>query len=121
MTTSQFGGIFSLINWLINEEVEMLKTISATKARINFGQVMKQAKIAPVIVERDGKAEVVVISKKTYDQLVVANTQANLQKRLENLHSQIRLELKGRKLPDVAEIIRQGRAERDEQLFNNLH
>jgi len=30
----------------------MLKTISATKARINFGDVMKQAKIAPVIVER---------------------------------------------------------------------
>ena len=45
----------------------MLKTISATKARINFGDVMKQAKIAPVIVERGGKAEVVVISKKAYD------------------------------------------------------
>lgn len=98
----------------------MLKTISATKARINFGQVMEQAKIAPVVVERAGKAEVVVISKKTYDQLIAANTRANLQKRLENLHTQIRNELKGRTLPDVAEIIRQGREERDEQLLNNL-
>jgi prevent-host-death family protein len=99
----------------------MFKTISATKARIHFGDVMKQAKIAPVIVERDGKAEVVVLSKKTYDQLVDAKKQANLQKRLELLHAQIRIELKGKKLPDISEIIRQGREERDEQLLNNLH
>jgi prevent-host-death family protein len=99
----------------------MLKTISATKARIHFGDVMKQAKIAPVIVERDGKAEVVVLSKKAYDQLVDAKKQANLKKRLELLHAQIRVELKGKKLPDISEIIRQGREERDEQLLNNLH
>ena len=99
----------------------MLKTISATKARIHFGDVMKQAKIAPVIVERDGKAEVVVLSKKAYDQLVDAKNQANLQKRLELLHAQIRVELKGKKLPDISEMIRQGREERDEQLLNNLH
>lgn len=54
----------------------MLKTISATKSRIHFGDVMKQAKIAPVIVERDGKAEVVVISKKAYDQLIAAGAHA---------------------------------------------
>ena len=99
----------------------MLKTISATKARIHFGDVMKQAKIAPVIVERDGKAEVVVISKKRYDQLIAAKTQTNLKTRLEVLHTQIRMELKGRPLPDLAEIIRQGREERDEQILNNLH
>lgn len=99
----------------------MLKTISATKARIHFGDVMKQAKIAPVIVERDGKAEVVVLSKKAYDQLVVAKSRANLQKRLDILHTQIRAELNGKELLDISDIIRQGRAERDEQLLNNLH
>lgn len=99
----------------------MLKTISATKARIHFGDVMKQAKIAPVIVERDGKAVVVVLSKKTYDQLIIAKSQANLQKRLDILHAQIRVELKGKKLPDISEFIRQGREQRDEQLLNNLH
>ncbi|HLA05925.1 MAG TPA: type II toxin-antitoxin system Phd/YefM family antitoxin [Anaerolineales bacterium] len=98
----------------------MERTISATQARIHFGEIMKQAKIGPVIVERDGKAEVVVISKKTYDQLMAANTRTDLQKRLENLHAQIRVELAGRTLPDPAEIIRQGREERDEQLLNNL-
>lgn len=98
----------------------MLKTISATKARINFGDVMKQAKIAPVIVERGGKAEVVVLSKKAYDQLVAANARTDLQKRFDELHAQIRVELKGRKLPDPAEVIRQGREERDEQLLSSL-
>jgi prevent-host-death family protein len=98
----------------------MLRTISATKARIHFGDVMKQAKIAPVIVERDGKAEVVVISKKAYDQLVMAKAQANLQRKIEDLHAKIRVELAGKSLPDPAELIRQGREERDEQLLNSL-
>ncbi len=98
----------------------MERTISATQARIHFGEIMKQAKIGPVIVERDGKAEVVVLSKKAYDQLVAANTQTNWPKRLEALHAQIRTELAGRTLPDPAEIIRKGREERDEQLLNSL-
>ena len=98
----------------------MLKTISATKARINFGEVMKQAQIAPVIVERGGKAEVVVLSKKAYDQLVAAKAHADIQKRIEALHKKIRAELKGKTLTDPAELIRQGREERDEQLNNSL-
>lgn len=99
----------------------MLKTISATKARIHFGDVMKQARIAPVIVEKDGKAEVVVLSKKAYDQLVAAKEKTDMKKRLEDLHAQIRTELAGRTLPDPADIIRQGRQERDDQLNNSLH
>jgi len=110
----------SLINQLINQEVDMQKTISATQARIHFGEIMKQARIAPVIVERDGKAEVVVVSKKTYDRLVAADTQNDLQDKLEELHNRIRIELAGRALPDPAELIRQGREERDEQLLNSL-
>ena len=98
----------------------MLKTISATKARINFGDVMKQAKIAPIIVERGGKAEVVVLSKKAYDQLIAAKAHADIQKRIEALHKKIRAELKGKTLTDPAELIRQGREERDEQLNNSL-
>ncbi len=99
----------------------MLKTISATKARIHFGEVMKQAKIAPVIIERDGKAEVVVLSKKAYDQLIAAKEKTDMKKRLEDLHGRIRAELVGRTLPDPADVIRQGREERDQQLFNSLH
>lgn len=98
----------------------MLKTISATKARINFGDVMKQAKIAPVIVERGGKAEVVVLSKKAYDQLVAEKKGKDWRKLLDEAHESIRIALNGRELPDPAEMIRQGREERDEQLLNAL-
>jgi prevent-host-death family protein len=98
----------------------MLKTISATQARINFGDVMKQARIAPVIVERGGRAEVVVLSKKAYDQLVSGQANAALQKRIEDLQGKIRAELAGKNLPDPADLIRQGREERDEQIGNSL-
>ena len=94
-----------------NRKVAMLKTISATGACINFGDVMKQAKIAPVIVEHDGKAEAVVLSKKAYDQLIAAKEKTDLKKRLEDLHSQIRAESAVRTLPDPAEIIPRGREE----------
>ena len=47
-----------------------------------------------------------------------ANT--DMQKRLEELHVQIRAELAGRSLPDLADIIRQGREERDKQIFDSL-
>jgi len=40
----------------------MDKTISATQARIHFGEVMQDAQNGPVIVERDGKPQVVILS-----------------------------------------------------------
>ena len=98
----------------------MQKTISATQARIHFGEIMRQAKVGPVIVERDGKAVVVVISKKTYDQLITATTQTDLQKKIDELHNKIRVELAGRSLLDPAEIIRKGREERDDQILSSL-
>lgn len=98
----------------------MLKTISATKARINFGDVMKQAKIGPVIVERGGKAEIVVLSKKAYDQLIAANQRKDWRRLLEEAHKSIRAEIGDRQLPDPAEMLRLAREERDEQLLNSL-
>lgn len=98
----------------------MQKTISATQARIHFGEIMRQAKVGPVIVERGGKAEVVVISKKAYDQLIASTTQTDLQKKIDELHNRIRIELAGRSLPDFTEIIRKGREERDDQILSSL-
>jgi prevent-host-death family protein len=98
----------------------MQKTISATQARIHFGDIMKQAKVAPVFVERSGKAEVVVLSKKAYDRLVAANQQTDWQAKLEDLHKRIKTELAGRTLPAPEEMLRLAREERDEQLINSL-
>ena len=98
----------------------MNRTISATEARVHFGEVMRKAKSGPVIVERDGKADVVVISKAEYDRLVENVPKQDWWSMVEELHAKLRVELAGRTLPDPAEIIRQGREERDEQLFNSL-
>jgi prevent-host-death family protein len=98
----------------------MEQTISATQARIHFGQVIRRAKKGPVIVERDGKPEVVVISKQEYDRLVENAPKSDWRAMLEELHAKLRVELAGRTLPDPAEIIRQGREERDEQLLSSL-
>ena len=46
--------------------------------------------------------------------------QIALQKRMKDLHARIRAELAGRDLPNPAEMIRQGREERDKQLLENI-
>lgn len=99
----------------------MKYTVSATDARIRFGEIMRRAKKGPVIVERSGKPEVVVISKQEYDKLVGNAPRQDWRKTLDELHEKLRVELAGRSLPEPEEIIRQGREERDEQLLDNLH
>jgi len=98
----------------------MNRTVSATEARIHFGEIMRKAKSGPVIVERDGKADVVVISKQEYDQLVAASSPPDWRQLLKEAHESIRTALSNRQLPDPAEIINQGREERDDQLLNSL-
>ena len=46
--------------------------------------------------------------------------QVALQKRINDLHARIRAELTGRDLPYPAEMIRQGREDRDKQLLENI-
>jgi prevent-host-death family protein len=98
----------------------MEQIITATQARIHFGEVMRRARQGPVIVERDGVQEVVVISKQTYDQLTAAAPQPDWRQLLKEAHQAIREAVGDRQLPDPAEMIRQGREERDEQLLNSL-
>lgn len=98
----------------------MKYTVSATDARIRFGEIMRRAKKGPVIVERGGKPEVVVISKQEYDMLTGNAPQKDWRKMLDELHERLRVELAGRTLPEPEDIIRQGREERDEQLLDNL-
>ncbi len=98
----------------------MYRTVSATEARIHFGEIMRQAKAGPVIVERDGKPEVVVISKQHYDTLAGHTSRNDWRKLLDELHDRLSVELAGRTLPEPEEIIRQGREERDAQLLDNL-
>jgi prevent-host-death family protein len=95
----------------------MSHTFSATEARIHFGEVLRFARQGPVFVERDGKPEVVVISKEAYDRLLAASSDP---RELLNLaHKQIRDDLSAygisdqpRKLPSPEEVLAELRDER---------
>ena len=98
----------------------MNQTISATQARIHFGEIMRRAKTGPVFVERAGKPEVVVISRLEYDQLVASASPPDWRQLLKEAHDSIRVLIGNQQLPDPAEMLRLAREERDEQLINGL-
>ena len=100
--------------------VHMEQIISATQARIHFGEVMRRARQGPIIVERDGVQEVVIITKQTYDQLVSAVPQPDWRQLLKEAHQSIRAAIGDRQLPDPAEMIRLAREIRDEQLIDSM-
>jgi prevent-host-death family protein len=94
--------------------------VTATQARIHFGEIMRRARQGPVIVERDGVQEVVVISKQAYDQLTAGDSMPDWRQLLKEAHQSIRAAIGDRQLPDPAEMLRLAREERDEQLLDSL-
>jgi prevent-host-death family protein len=91
-------------------------TISATQARIHFGEIMQQAQTSPVLVEKDGKPVVVVLSKQAYDALVASAARRSRYELLQDAHRRVRDELGGSSLPSPEEIIRQERQARTGEL-----
>ena len=103
----------------------MRKTMSATQARVNFGEVMRQVveQDRPIIVERAGKPQVVILSIDTYEQLVAAQTGDRDELLLEQakvLRERIRTRLGDANPPTPEEIITQMREERTREL-TDLH
>lgn len=101
------------------------RTISATEARVHFGELMRSVveDEQPVIVERAGKPQVVVLDVNEYQRMKATEQQESWKstfKRLQEVGDAIRAELGGSSLPDPAEVIRQMREERSEQLLEAL-
>ena len=97
----------------------MATTVSATNARIHFGKHMQNAvrNHQPIIVEKAGKPQVVILAYEQYKQLV-ANEQGNWQTMLAKGHAMVNADLKGRELPSAVEMVEAGRKARDEELAN---
>ncbi len=94
----------------------MSEVISATEARVHFGEVMRRAteQQQPVIVERDGKPAVVILSIAAYERLLAAQQEPPAWRVLvERARERIHADLGDRRLPPADEIVRQGREERD--------
>jgi len=97
----------------------MEQVVSATEARVHFGEIMRRVveTNTPVVVERDGKPQVVVLSVQTYERLRNGTQAQDWRVLLKQCHERIRSELDGRSLPPPEETIRQMREERDAQLL----
>jgi len=97
----------------------MERTISATHARVKFGELMRYVVDGDetVIVERDGVPQIAILSIDSYRQLKGDESPwVQWEANLRQLHERIRAELGDQHLPSSVEIIRQMREERDEQL-----
>ena len=94
----------------------MEKIFSATEARIHFGALMQEAQNGPVIVERDGKPQVVILSKPAYDALMSGVSPRPWRELVLEARQQAQADLGKRNLPSPEEMIRQVREERDAQL-----
>ena len=103
----------------------MEHVISATQARIHFGALIQQVLEGqePVIVERGGKPQVVVLSIAEYERMKTARQKEKWRETLAQaaqLRAEIAARLGNQPLPPSEELIRQMREERDEQLLSNL-
>jgi prevent-host-death family protein len=97
----------------------MGRTMSATEARIHFGEVMRHVveRGEPVIVERGGKPHVVVIGVDEYERLLAERPgQIDWRELVRQARQQVRADLGERDLMPPEEVLRQTREERDEQL-----
>ena len=99
----------------------MKTTISATEARVHFGEVMRRVTEngETIVVERGGKPQVVVVSVAEYERLRERKPSPEaLRRRLDRLHEKIWIELNGRELPDIDQLIHDMREERDAQILD---
>ena len=98
----------------------MERIVSATDARIRFGELMRWVVESrrPVVVERGGKPHVVVLSVDEYDRLLTGQQeQYDWRQLVRQAREQIQAELGERELPPPEDVIRQMREERDARLL----
>jgi prevent-host-death family protein len=97
----------------------MERVVSATEARIRFGELMRKAVETreAIVVERGGKPQVVVMSVEEYERLRKGQRQVEWKELVDQARAQIEAYLGGRTLPASEKILKQLREERDEQLL----
>ena len=98
----------------------MERVVSATEARIHFGELMRQVteNHEPIIVERGGRSHVVILSVEEFERLLRGQRQGDDWKHLvRQARAQIRAGLGERQMPPTEEILQQVRGKRDEQLL----
>ena len=98
----------------------MGRVVSATEARIRFGELMREAVQTneAIIVERGGKSYVVVLSVEEYERLVKQQRRADWKELADAARAQVKADLGGRTLPPPEEILKEAREGRDGELLD---
>ncbi len=97
----------------------MERAISATEARAHWGRLMRQVveAEAPTLVTWRGEEQVVVLSVRRYRGLTTGDAAVPHWLELPaEARAAVAVDLDSRQLPDAAEVVRQGREDRDAQL-----
>ncbi len=99
----------------------MKRVVSATEARIRFGELIRRVveEQEPVLVERGGKPYVVILSVEEYERLKAIRSKETWRETVEEilrLGSRIKSRRKGKSLTPPEEIIHELRKERNAQL-----
>ncbi len=101
----------------------MNKTMSATEARIHFGEVLDEVEEegARIIIERSGKPAAAIVSMRDLGLIKVnAYDRTNAIEKVRALRERIAVHRSGEPLPDATEDIRAMREERDAELLGDL-
>jgi prevent-host-death family protein len=97
----------------------MKHTISATDARVHFGELMRRVveKQEPVIVKHSGTPYVVIVSVEEYERLQAeAEAREDWRELVPQARAQVRSDLGGRALTPPEDVLRELREARDDQL-----
>jgi prevent-host-death family protein len=98
----------------------MTRTVSATEARIHFGDVLRAVheRGETIFVERSGKPQAVVLSIEEYERLRNGKDQEDDWWTLaERSRERFARELGDRPMPDIVQIINESREERDAEIL----
>jgi len=99
----------------------MQRRVSATNARIHFGELMRQAEEdgQPIVVEHSGRPRVVVLSVAAYERLLAGrDAQEDWRQLVAQARELVRKDLGGRELTAPEAVLREIREARDEQLVD---
>lgn len=101
----------------------MARTVSATEARIHFGELLRGVaeRGETFLVERSGTPQAVLIAVEEYERLRTGQeTKPDWERQLDELHDLIRRRHGDQPTPDAVELINAGREERDAELLAAL-
>ena len=101
----------------------MERRMSATEARVHFGEVMREVAEhgTTIVVERGGKPQVVILSLQEYRRLKTGEIKKPHWKALlEEAHDHIRREGNPPLIPPPEDLIREERERRGEQILDSL-